>query len=80
VPTQGAGYARVSFTCRLGSQDIDLQIFVYISSYYLALATDLNWIFNHVGDVLKHHTTAYMLHFCDESAARLFFNYLVQTT
>lgn len=44
------------------------------------LATDLNWIFNNVEDVLKHHTTAYLLYFCDESAARLFFNYLVQTT
>ncbi|KAK2751291.1 hypothetical protein CKAH01_06477 [Colletotrichum kahawae] len=46
----------------------------------LALATDLNWIFNNVWDVLRHHTTAYLLCFCDESAARLFFNFLVQTT
>lgn len=46
----------------------------------LALATDLNWIFNNVWDVLRHHTTAYLLYFCDESAARLFFNFLVQTT
>lgn len=46
----------------------------------LALATDLNWIFNNVWNVLKDDGIAYLVRFCDESAARLFFNYMVQTT